>query len=140
MTTKYYSKVGLATIIVHLAFVFMAIYHWHRDMFAFGFFTFMSLLLASCYFSIYYLIKDDKYLVVCAFFIKVNIPINEIKMVRDRQPFEMGPTLTILDRMSVIYGKGKIFAIAPRNKRSFCEQLRAINPSIEFRFREDLIE
>jgi len=81
------------------------------------------------YLSTTYTIDANILHVRCSFLIKERIEIGGITRITAARDFLAGPAFSF-DRLFIRYGKDRSIAISPRDRASFLNDLKAINPLI----------
>jgi len=78
-----------------------------------------------------YIIIDKDLFVKAGFLVNSRIPIQDIKCItRTNNP--LSSTALSLDRIQIFYGKSKSLIISPQNRSMFVNQLKEINPNINY--------
>jgi hypothetical protein len=82
-----------------------------------------------------YIIKDNQLFVRCGFFVNEPIKIESIKKITETRNM-ISSAAASLDRLEILFDKFGSVLVSPKEKMSFIDQLKEINPGIEIKFKE----
>jgi len=94
------------------------------------------LFISYIFLSIKYTIEKENLNIKCGFLIKKNIDIKKIKKISETYNPLSSPAASI-DRLEIVYNKFDSILISPKDKKTFIDDLRKINPSIEVNYRKN---
>ena len=97
--------------------------------------TAVALFFLYLYLSTTYAIDGTTLHVRRGFMFKEKVDVSKITSIAAVREFLAAPAFA-LDRLVIRYGQDHSVLISPRNRRSFLNDLRAINPSITFEGKE----
>lgn len=83
----------------------------------------------------YYVIAGNNLIIKCGFLYNKTIDINTIKRISETNNPISSPAAS-LDRIEIIYGKYDAVIISPKQKLDFINDIIAINPNVEVKFKK----
>ncbi len=138
MTKVYKSKIGLE-IVIPLILVFGIVLFltvsgkpsWIGVTILLPVILFVVHLFATTYYSII----ENSLIVKCGFLYNKTIDINTIKKISETNNPISSPA-TSIDRLDITYGKYDSIIISPKQKQDFIDDILALNPNIEVKFKK----
>ena len=95
-----------------------------------------SVFICYIFLSIKYTIEKENLNIKCCFLINRNIDIETIRKVSETYNPLSSPAGSI-DRLEIVYNTFDNILISPKDKKTFIENLKRINPSIEINSRKN---
>lgn len=86
-------------------------------------------------FSLRYTIENKKLIVTAKVFYHKSIDIKSIRKIEETNTIISAPANSF-DRLEIIYNKFDSIVVSPENKQQFIEDLLAVNPEIEVKYRK----
>lgn len=83
----------------------------------------------------YYTINGNNLIIKSGFLVNKTIDINTIKKISETNNPLSSPAISI-DRLEIKYGKYDAVIISPKQKKEFIDNITAINPNVEVKFKK----
>lgn len=92
-------------------------------------------IIAYLFYDTTYKIDDESLEIRFGFLYKINVPIKEIKEIRETNNPLSSPAAS-LDRLDICYGRSGSVLISPKDKQKFVQALLDIHPEIEVKWKK----